>query len=90
MINYTSSSWFHLYKFKVGEGLCDFDHMLGATKFKNCKDFLTGEKIKQFTTVIWSRKFNINIILENYLKLKSNPKYQDKLASINLTCDLKL
>lgn len=90
MIRYTSSSWFPLYKFKIGEGLCDRDYMLGATKFKNVKDFLTGKTIKQFSTVIWSRKFNVNILLENYLKFRNDEKYSQKLADISLTCDLKL
>ena len=90
MAKQNTSSWFPLYKFKVGEGLCDRDYMLGATIFKDCKDFLTGKKIKQYTTIIWSRKFNVNIQLENYLKLKNDKNYIQKLMDISLTCDLKL
>lgn len=92
MLNYTSSSWFPLYKFKVGFGECDHDFMLGLSTYSGIKDYLTGEKIKKFTTVIWSRKFNINIILDNYLKLKNsnNNDIIDKLSKINLNCDLKI
>lgn len=90
MLNYTTSSWFPLYKFRVGEGLCDKDYMLGATKFNNTRDYITGEKIKQFSTVIWSRKFNVNILLNNYLEHKNDNKVHEKLEGVNLTCDLKI
>lgn len=90
MINYTTSSWFPLYKFKIGDGLCDSDYMLGSTKFRNFKDFLTGEKIPQYSTVIWSRKFKVNILLDNYLNLKNKKEYKDKLSEISLLCDLKV
>ena len=90
MINYTSSSWFPLYKFRVGEGLCDSDYMLGTTNFKDCKDYLTGKRIKQFSTVIWSRKFKVVMKLDNYLKFKNNKNYLQKLIDIRLTCDLKM
>lgn len=85
------SSWFPLKRFtKTG---CHFDWMLGATKFRGVKDFLTpGKVINMHETVFWNRTLNMNVALSSYREFASSgdPEKIKKLESIGLPVDVNV
>lgn len=88
-MRYTSSSWFPLKNFCNGK--CHFDYMMGVCKWHGVKDALTGTIIRPMETVFWNRTLgNITIGLQNYLKVRKDPLYADKMKSLELPDNIKV
>lgn len=67
--------------------------MIGPTMERNIHDYITGEKLPQYTTILWlpnklGFKKGIAISMDSFEAARQNPELNDKLVSLGLINDI--